>query len=625
MKLLEYSFNSKTRGTKFSIFPIGDTHVGASNCAEDKLIKLVARIRDDPQAFWIGGGDLCMPMDTRILTKGGFKRYDEVAVGEKVAGFDGTKVVWTSLRGVYLAGEVKFNRLKTSMFDAVCSNNHGWVVHDGHRARRNGQESAAHKVATKDLRQGHRIIVAAAGLQQKGDLAITDDEASLLGWIITDGSTSKHSNRKNCYRTCILQAKEPYKTAIRERLSQFFTSERPRRLVPGELLMSVFYCSAPQLNEICARLGVSVQNLRKDLHKVVGRLSSSAQVAMFQSMLDAEGWKEKGRWRWSQSNKNQGVIETFQVLAALTGKRLTKMSFRQDGVGTCTVVSRGSHVCVADLKIQPAGSGPAWCPVTKTGNWVCLQSNGQVTITGNCDAVVLNDAKRFDPTVLPDWMLDHQGADAVRKNLSDMLDAQAKRFYKLFDPIRHKCIGLIEGNHEYSIMKHHNRDFLKDMCRHFNVPDLTDCAFLRFRFNRESPDSTRVSTVRMFISHGHGGGRTSGAEPNILYRLAADKECDIVLKGHSHTFCIHPPIPVLTIPSGGKMPDDPLVSDKFAANWGSFLYTYKSGPSTYASRANYPVRPMYTVQCTIHPHPSSSSCGSHTIQRPQIELNPVRL
>ena len=219
-----------------------------------------------------------------------------------------------------------------------------------------------------------------------------------------------------------------------------------------------------------------------------------------------------------------------------------------------------------------------------------------------CDAVVINDAKRFDPSVLPNWMLQGKDPDKVRNNLMDMLSAQEQRLYSLLAPIKDKCLGLIEGNHEYTIMKHHNRDFMKSLCAHFNAEELTDCAFMRLKFLRHSAaDTTCGHVIRMFICHGHGGGRTSGAEPNNLYRLAADKEVDLVFKGHSHTYCIHPPIPMLTIPAGGKLPTDPDVYDKHAANWGAYLYTYKTGPSTYASRANYPVRPMYTAAAKLTP------------------------
>jgi hypothetical protein len=237
-----------------------------------------------------------------------------------------------------------------------------------------------------------------------------------------------------------------------------------------------------------------------------------------------------------------------------------------------------------------------------------------------CDAVILGDAKRFDPSTLPDWLLKGRDPQAVRHNLMDILDAQKRRLFRFLAPIKDKCLGLIEGNHEYTIMKHHNRDFMQELCKHFNVINLTDCAFVRFKFKRTTGGNA-TTVVRAFISHGHGGGRTSGAEPNNLYRLSADKECEIILKGHSHSFCIHPPIPMLSIPARGELPDNPIVYDKHAANWGSYVYTYQTGPSTYASRANYPVRPMYTCQVKVKPH----HITSNRVLQPHIEMNAVRL
>jgi hypothetical protein len=241
-----------------------------------------------------------------------------------------------------------------------------------------------------------------------------------------------------------------------------------------------------------------------------------------------------------------------------------------------------------------------------------------------CDAVILTDVKRFDPSILPDWLLKGRKPEDVRRNLTDMLDAQKRRLFKYLAPIKDRCLGLVEGNHEYTIMKYHNRNFLNEMCKYFGVVNLTDCAFVRFKFRRRignvrtSPPS---ATIRAFICHGHGGGRTSGAEPNILYRLSADKECEIIMKGHSHSFCIHPPIPMLSIPTRGDLPENPIVYDKHAANWGSFVYTYQTGPSTYASRANYPVRPMYTFEVKMDPFHQTS----HGVDQPKIDMNAIRL
>ena len=76
-----------------------------------------------------------------------------------------------------------------------------------------------------------------------------------------------------------------------------------------------------------------------------------------------------------------------------------------------------------------------------------------------CDAVILGDAKRFDVDTLPNWMLSGD-PKTIRRRIKDILAAQRRRFLRLVDPIKDKCIGLIEGNHEYTIMKYHNRDHL---------------------------------------------------------------------------------------------------------------------------------------------------------------------
>lgn len=212
------------------------------------------------------------------------------------------------------------------------------------------------------------------------------------------------------------------------------------------------------------------------------------------------------------------------------------------------------------------------------------------------DAVILQDQKRFDPAGLPEWMLDASAAE-VRANLQDIVNAQLKRLTGIVEPIRARCMGLIEGNHEYQIMKQHNRNITQELCNTLGVPALTDTCFMRLKFRR------LVTTVmiRLYACHGHGGGRTPGSEPNHLARLSQDKECEILLRGHSHTQHIMPPQSRLTIPVNGKLGDECALTTLRAANWGCYLRTYAAGPSTYDSRANYPVRPLSTVRVVIRP------------------------
>lgn len=248
-----------------------------------------------------------------------------------------------------------------------------------------------------------------------------------------------------------------------------------------------------------------------------------------------------------------------------------------------------------------------------------------------CDYVILNDAKRFDVNTLPDWILSGDAA-TIKERIGDMVMAQQNRFLSIVDPIRDKCLGLLEGNHEFSIFKYHNRRHMDILSNSIGAPVLSDSTFIRLRFRRsitKSRPKGGVGTVIIFACHGHGGGRTPGAEPNKLYRLAADKDADIVLRGHSHTFCILPPIPILGISRTGRLQEEATTRLRHAANWGSYVHTYQKGASTYASRATYPVKPMFTVETEIKPFPSkriTRTDGKHQhSERPNIIMREVEL
>lgn len=57
MRIIKREFENVTRPDTFHIIPIGDVHVGAAACDEEKLKRDVERIAKDPSAYWIGLGD----------------------------------------------------------------------------------------------------------------------------------------------------------------------------------------------------------------------------------------------------------------------------------------------------------------------------------------------------------------------------------------------------------------------------------------------------------------------------------------------------------------------------------------------------------------------------------------
>jgi hypothetical protein len=245
-----------------------------------------------------------------------------------------------------------------------------------------------------------------------------------------------------------------------------------------------------------------------------------------------------------------------------------------------------------------------------------------------CECIKPSDLKRFEFEGLPNWML---GPDAkqffidiknvlteedaaeilkkykgkIKRNLRDIVGVQRQRIINMLNPIKDKCLGLLEGNHEEKVRRYHNLDHHGLVCNALAVKDLTSEALFRLRFVRG--DSTKI--VKVFACHGHGGGRTAGAEPNHLFRLAAHWRVDLILRGHSHIFCINPPLVELGVPNSGSLPDECLQYYKRAGNWGCWLKSYATGASTYVTRATYPPRPLSTLEIEIQPHVHSHHNG----------------
>lgn len=244
-----------------------------------------------------------------------------------------------------------------------------------------------------------------------------------------------------------------------------------------------------------------------------------------------------------------------------------------------------------------------------------------------CNCIVPSDTKRFDIRALPDWLFVGD-AMTVKEALTDIVAQERSRFCEMVEPIKDKCLGLIEGNHEYDIMKHCHNGHHYVMCNELGAPNLTDCVFFRFTARIIIGDAKKSSVITMFAIHGQGGGRTPGAEPNHLARLAQWADADIILRGHSHSFRIEPSTPRLYIPRKGVLGDECLQRDVHTANWGCWLKSYTKGPSTYDSRANYPPRPLKAMEITVKPfHKVNHTCAGRRYTRTEsaIEIREICL
>lgn len=207
-----------------------------------------------------------------------------------------------------------------------------------------------------------------------------------------------------------------------------------------------------------------------------------------------------------------------------------------------------------------------------------------------CECITPTDPRFVAAEVDPDF-LPRLGTIAV---------AQRDTFLEYVEPIKAKCIGLLEGNHEAQIRFRHYLDLTLDMCRELGCDYLGDTAFVRLNFCRTDDDGRqlRSNVVVVYAEHGAGGGRYTGGKLNALEHMMRDFEAAIYLRGHVHTKG-GVKEPRISVPVKGKAVL--IAKTRIAALTGCYYRTYAANQSSYGQRKSYPPTELGSVAIRIHP------------------------
>jgi len=184
---------------------------------------------------------------------------------------------------------------------------------------------------------------------------------------------------------------------------------------------------------------------------------------------------------------------------------------------------------------------------------------------------------RWDVDVIADWV-----------ERSNVAESQRKRALGLFSPIKDKCIGLLEGNHEVSIRLHNYQDIYLDLCRDLDVTPLGFSAFVYFKFHR----GRNIHSFKGVFRHGAGAPQTEGGIIMNLKKLMDGFEADLYCQGHVHAIKTNT-IPILTLNDALKI----KARRRVGAISGSWFETYTQGV-----RASYAEIKGYSPNAIGCPH-----------------------
>jgi len=347
----------------------------------------------------------CMPLDTEILTREGWKSHDRIAIGEEVLGYDAERdeTAWTRVEAITVHDALPMGVLRTAngRVQVRCTAGHRWAVEKpAYRADRRGDGTRGARgpyrnrgaaraiIPVEDVVSvaGRRLIVAAPEAATVASI-LSPVEAAVLGWAVTDGTIKRVGNS---VRIGVSQSKERNFSEIRALVgavapgAKEFVGQPVRRTFPSSgqtsetLPQHWWYIPAAVSRAILDKAGY---HDRSDLPRIVTRLSAHARQAMRQAMMLAEGDA-----RGTFANTDRSILDAFQILCTLDGialgveRHLTPYDGYKPLIHQRALTRR--HISTHNLHFAVYGHAPAWCPTTGLGTWV-MRQGGRVMITGN--------------------------------------------------------------------------------------------------------------------------------------------------------------------------------------------------------------------------------------------------
>ena len=305
----------------------------------------------------------CVPTDTEILTRRGWKHYNQLTLGEQVLGYDLETQTqqWTILEDVSVFdydGVLMVMEGRKAESDWLFTPNHRWPV------RRNvAPGKHDHKmVEGYGLRTNHAVPISAP-FDDWGVSAFTPREAAIIGWLITDG----HMRKKDWV---IYQSPKKFAKEIRGLLGKDALAE----YVHPDTGVIRFPIKAKLVNQLKAK-GFRG---REDASWVIGQLDRASAEAMWDAMYKADGTTAPSRVDSGDhfAAQNPLVFDAAQMLVQLFGMHM-------HGGKTGGYVSRSHQWCKVAGKLATCWyKGQVWCPQTSLGTWV-MRRGGRVVITGN--------------------------------------------------------------------------------------------------------------------------------------------------------------------------------------------------------------------------------------------------
>ena len=209
--------------------------------------------------------------------------------------------------------------------------------------------------------------------------------------------------------------------------------------------------------------------------------------------------------------------------------------------------------------------------------------------TGDYAEFIGYSDKRFDPDSV---------AESIKVgDLAELGMVLMREVRDLLMPIKDKCIGVLQGNHELKYEKLFQQRLTAWLAAELGTKCFDYSTIFDLVFRRGGKKGT-TKKFRVYAHHGAGYAITSGGKLNRLIGFMHRwPKADIVIIGHVHEKMMH-----LNVPLDGNAKCSKIIqSPQIGVITGSYLKTYSEGVTTYGEQRGYAPVALGAAAVVIQP------------------------
>lgn len=374
----------------------------------DRVLERILQGLDVPKDVVTGLANVkyCVPPSTEVLTRRGWRHYDELQLGEDVYTLNHVTGLaeWQPVTAVNT-----FDVVDEPMHVEV-SNTHASITTAGHRwptIRKHRKYGTRRVWATSEtLRSNDRFIVAAPSIDTPSAPKYSDEFVELVAWFYTEGCYSPRVNRdwsglgqsqarypENVDRirrvlTALFGA--PYSVANRSEAAAAGALNSRDGAVPQwreAISQDGSFVNFHFNHELTHELEVAFDDLQQKIVSLdfINSLTFS-QLELFidvSILADGHGTSERGMV-WQDVPKR---LDALELACAMVGRATRRI---QDGKFLRITTRRPLVRPSKSQRREISYTGVVWCPTTPNGTWFARE-DGKSYFTGNSNAVQIDE------------------------------------------------------------------------------------------------------------------------------------------------------------------------------------------------------------------------------------------